>query len=1105
VLGRKSKKASDREGLFQFDFEFDDADYSQQLAAMQADDEPAPPPNPSPAPTPSTAQPSADTFAEALPDDAHDEPSFSFLTPDSASDAHDAEDEEPADPYAADDSPSVPAEFEATAEQNPPSDPVTEAQLAIPMTAALPPQQPPLPAYLLQNTPRADASEPPAQTQTQTQTPLSSSSAKPSWFSRLWKRLQTQASDETEARDALPEPDASAELSAEVESSEPEPIGAPDTDAGTGAEVAAPSDDESVVDVDFDAAIPMPDTEPEPIVPDAETDPDPEVSASPDVDGDFAGAIPMPDAEPEPIGDPNTETDTDAEYDSVVDVDLDHTDGQNYVLDAPAEDHSQATPRPSVADADTPKPAGWGLFKRKRFESLVDVYDEARVSRSPILRALKRLSSAARPNTTAVSQDQASPEEDTQPAPEPDTTTTAVAGGTPPMPTGDLPLPEPERAETSSVSERSPILRLIRRTSNVRARKQKKIKVDETGQPVSKVKFGRRQPEPEVHVDADGNIVTARSDAPPKQSPFGGPASLAKRLSRANDTQAKATAAAPQQADEVRAARKQRFGFLRRRQNVVGLHIGATSIRAVMISHGQTVLSADMPLPPGTIVDGLLEQPKALTQTIERLWKQERIRAKLVNFSFVNRNVALKTVSLPAAARPEDLELAIRHKADTELAPMNTSNSIVDYTELTRSGRNVSYLLAAADKRMVSRFVQAVEAANLIAVACEITPLAAVRALRVPRDPTAAQMIIDIGAETTTVVCASGPDVLFLRIVNIAGNDFTREISQRLGFDWSAAEQMKKASGLGLTAADAALDDTPQFNAAQEALLTVADRLAQELAATRTYYENQPQGRRITGVTLTGGASAMPGLREEISNALGLQANVTPDANPAIADVPDFDEMHVAAGLALGHTMSFLPEGKARGRMNVTLPGVRTRSRLSKRRTNVNVRRLRRNGQQKKISAQTIALLAGVAMITGGYIYSNRVRDEIEPLRDRVTQMQAAVQAQRNEAVAPQYQPTSEAASLTLGTLLTKPNTASLPAVMNHLESTDLRDVLVTIEGPLMRVDGIAGGEAVLEQLTAGLRSVPGVSEAMPPRRSLTPHGVKFTFTLILRQQLPRP
>jgi len=475
------------------------------------------------------------------------------------------------------------------------------------------------------------------------------------------------------------------------------------------------------------------------------------------------------------------------------------------------------------------------------------------------------------------------------------------------------------------------------------------------------------------------------------------------------------------------------------RTNIVGLDIGASTLRASLKQEGSEsgLLITEHPLPPGIIVNGLLEEPEELTKEIKAFWKENSLDSKKVNFSFKNQSSLMK-LKETAARDSTAIQQVIANDASRLISPFRPEHSILDYTALTPIGPRTRLQVGVANKSMAKKFARALERAGLIASACEIGPLAAARALNNPRYPRGGHIIVDIGAETTSVVLASGPDVFYMRIIDIGGNDFTEAIAESMNVNWDRAENYKLRIDLAGVA-------NPDLREAQNRCQRIADQLAQELRRTIRQAVSETD-RRAESVTWIGGGANMSGLLRRFDRVIPKMVPVTAEPSADLS-YPDSERQATVAGLARGQAMSLLPAPDALS-SNITIPGLRRKSQLDveksqKAGAKIAESQIGRHATNLKIVAILIVVVAAAGLNFSGGALNKSMK--------RLDKEQANIKAQISsigEQAVPISYPNSASASKVAFALSRQPAGRSVADIVELLRRNGGRKIIVSTQGP---------------------------------------------------------
>lgn len=294
--------------------------------------------------------------------------------------------------------------------------------------------------------------------------------------------------------------------------------------------------------------------------------------------------------------------------------------------------------------------------------------------------------------------------------------------------------------------------------------------------------------------------------------------------------------------------------------NPIGLDIGSSSIRAVEVRRGKDehALSnfGQVPLPPGTVQGGIVQEPATVTSALKQLWAACKFDTKRVRLGVTNPQLVVREMSvsnLPAKEMRKSLPFQVR-----DMLPLAVERSLLDFHPLEDPGDSptVRGLLIAMPKDAVMTIVQAVEKAGLKVVGVDLASFALLRAAS--RLDAQVEAIVDIGAEVTSVVVHADGEPLIVRTVPRGGTEITLSMATRLGLTAAEAEVIKCRFGLHG-------DGNPDtVTAATEAIRP----LVNELRSSFTYLASGERQKQVTRISLCGGSALMPGLAEHLQEHL---------------------------------------------------------------------------------------------------------------------------------------------------------------------------------------------------------------------------------------------
>lgn len=365
-------------------------------------------------------------------------------------------------------------------------------------------------------------------------------------------------------------------------------------------------------------------------------------------------------------------------------------------------------------------------------------------------------------------------------------------------------------------------------------------------------------------------------------------------------------------------------------RGVVALDVGSSGLRAAQfvgkrpyrggsrVRHPKLERYAEVPLPVGVVSSGVVADPAALSRSLKELWATGKFTTKQVIFSVANDRVLVRQLDLDWM-EPADFRKALPYSVADAL-PMSMDDANLDYHVLEELPaepeqgleRMLRVLVVSATRDMIETFVTALDAAGLAPRRAELAPFALIRAAAADApavEADTAEAIVDIGADTLTVVTHTGGRPRFVRTVGQLGGRFiTGDLQQKFGWSFDEAEQAKTTYGLpgprqaGDEGGTAALD-----HPAQRAIAERVDSVVAEVRTTLNFFLSAGTGvTALSRIVLTGGGSMLGGLDERIGNALGVPVvGLTP---PEAVKLPGMapqapsaaGSVALLAGLAMG-------------------------------------------------------------------------------------------------------------------------------------------------------------------------------------------------------------
>jgi len=311
-------------------------------------------------------------------------------------------------------------------------------------------------------------------------------------------------------------------------------------------------------------------------------------------------------------------------------------------------------------------------------------------------------------------------------------------------------------------------------------------------------------------------------------------------------------------------------------KQLVGLDIGSSSIKLAEMQETPKgyILNrfSQIPLEKGTIVDGVVVDQHELALKIKNLFKQSGCKRRNIVTSISGHSVIVKKVNFPTLEEVELRDLikdeAGKYLPFDDMEAVNYDFQILGENEFNPNQMDV--IIVAAKKDIVSGYTDAIRQVGYVPVIMDVDSFALETMYEENYDFEENEMavLINIGASITNINVVRGGTSIFTRDFTLAGNSITEAIQKKLGVTFEEAESIKIDGPGGGTASD------KEF---REGLLNYTEPICSEIERSVDYFRSTYGGEYIKRVLVSGGSAKIPGIVNDLTQRLNMEANI---ANP---------------------------------------------------------------------------------------------------------------------------------------------------------------------------------------------------------------------------------
>jgi type IV pilus assembly protein PilM len=263
-------------------------------------------------------------------------------------------------------------------------------------------------------------------------------------------------------------------------------------------------------------------------------------------------------------------------------------------------------------------------------------------------------------------------------------------------------------------------------------------------------------------------------------------------------------------------------------------------------------------MPLGVVKKGKILDRKKLKESFEKLFstaKPKAIKDKKIIFSLPEHQVYIHTFSLKSHDKEARDNLVLKEARTT--IPLDDDDLIFSYRVLKEDLKGTEILLVATSKKIILDWYLFFDEMNVEVEVFDVEDLATFRNIFL-KDPENPICIVDIGEFTSNIDIFDNKGLRYSYAANLAGDYFTKKLSESLEVSNDAAEKVKMEDGL--VGKNKIVFDT---------LDKAIGELTSEVNSSIKYFEDK-EGVKVEEVILLGSSSKMKGIMSYFKNSLNI-------------------------------------------------------------------------------------------------------------------------------------------------------------------------------------------------------------------------------------------
>ncbi len=338
-----------------------------------------------------------------------------------------------------------------------------------------------------------------------------------------------------------------------------------------------------------------------------------------------------------------------------------------------------------------------------------------------------------------------------------------------------------------------------------------------------------------------------------------------------------------------------------------GIDLSDLSIKIVYLKKKNKKLSlasfGRQEIPEGFIKEGEIKQEQGLIEVIKKSIKEVKGETLKTNYCIVSlpeNESFVRVVNLPLM-QPEEVNEAIKWEIEAHI-PLSLEEIYYDWQIIATNGSqktkdHLDVLIGVLPKSTVDPYLDVLKKANLLPLAFEIESIATARALIKNSKSEHPLMIIDIGAQRTSLLIFANQTIYFTTSLPISNNSLVESLSSYLNISQEKAKKIKIKVGLDFNHPKSRV-----FEAFRIPLSGLCEKIKNYLDFFNDHIAPEHNlDAKVEEIILCGGGANLAGLPKFLNSNLNLPVRI---GNPWV-NISEDEKLLEASGFPAQESLSF--------------------------------------------------------------------------------------------------------------------------------------------------------------------------------------------------------